>query len=109
MDSLLHRLNRLLDRLFGKRIGGWLRFSGRAGLNTVHLYSEIDGEQRAASFAYYVLFSIFPLCALILTTGSAFFGSADVVETIKVFSPSVRRSRNSSGKTSTAWNRLAAG
>lgn len=87
MEPFLQRLGSSIDRLFGKRIGGWLRFGGRTGLNTVHLYGEIDGEQRAASFAYYVLFSIFPLCALILTTGSAVFGTADVVETVKGFLP----------------------
>lgn len=87
MEPLSQRLNRLIDRFLGKRIGDGLRFGGRTGLNTIHLYSEIDGEQRAASFAYYVLFSIFPLCALILTTGSALFGTTDLVETIKGFLP----------------------
>jgi len=87
MESLSQRLNRSIDRFLGKRIGDGLRFGGRTGLNTIPLYSEIDAEQRAPSFAYYVLFSIFPLCALILTTGSALFGTADVVETIKGFLP----------------------
>jgi len=31
-------------------------------------YHEIDGEQRAASFAYYAFFSLFPLIVLLVTT-----------------------------------------
>ncbi len=31
-------------------------------------YNEIDGEQRAASFAYYAFFSLFPLIVLLVTT-----------------------------------------
>lgn len=54
---------------------------------TVRTYGEIDGEQRAASFAYYVLFSLVPLCALLLTIGSVFVSSHDVVTTIKGFLP----------------------
>lgn len=47
-----------------------------------HVYSQIDGEQRAAAFAYYVLFSLFPLMALLLTFGSMFFGADKIVEAI---------------------------
>ena len=54
---------------------------------TIRTYGEIDGEQRAASFAYYVLFSLVPLCALLLTVGSLFVSSHDVVTTIKGFLP----------------------
>lgn len=54
---------------------------------TFRTYSEIDGEQRAASFAYYVLFSLVPLFALLLTVGSLFVSSHDVVTTIKGFLP----------------------
>jgi Ca2+-transporting ATPase len=38
-------------------------------------YSETDGEQRAASFAYYAFFSLFPLLLLLITIGTAFLGS----------------------------------
>lgn len=38
-------------------------------------YSETDGEQRAASFAYYAFFSLFPLLLLFITIGTAFLGS----------------------------------
>ena len=54
---------------------------------TLRIYSEIDGEQRAASFAYYVFFSLFPLVALLLTVGSAFLNPAELVVTIEGFLP----------------------
>ena len=50
-------------------------------------FSEIDGEQRAAAFAYYALFSLFPFFALLLTTGSSFFDSQTVVHTLERFFP----------------------
>ena len=37
-------------------------------------YIETDGEQRAASFAYYALFSLLPLVVLLITIGSRFLG-----------------------------------
>jgi len=37
-------------------------------------YIETDGEQRAASFAYYALFSLLPLLVLLITIGSRFLG-----------------------------------
>ncbi len=54
---------------------------------TVRSYGEIDGEQRAASFAYYVLFSLVPLCALMLAIGSLFVSPHDVAMSIKSFLP----------------------
>ncbi len=54
---------------------------------TIRIYNETDGEQRAASFAYYVFFSLFPLLALLLTTGSAFLNPSEIVEAIKGFLP----------------------
>ena len=69
----------------------WRALSRRRGwktfLATFRIYSEIDGQQRAASFAYYVFFSIFPLVALLLTVGSAFLDPVDIVEAIKGFLP----------------------
>jgi YihY family inner membrane protein len=38
-------------------------------------YDETDGEQRAASFAYYALFSLLPLMVLLITLGSRFLGN----------------------------------
>lgn len=37
-------------------------------------YIETDGEQRAASFAYYALFALLPLVVLLITLGSHFLG-----------------------------------
>ena len=37
-------------------------------------YSETDAEQRAASFAYYALFSLLPLLVLLITIGTRFLG-----------------------------------
>jgi YihY family inner membrane protein len=38
-------------------------------------YNETDGEQRAASFAYYAFFALFPLILLLITIGSSFLGN----------------------------------
>jgi Ca2+-transporting ATPase len=43
-------------------------------------YSETDGEQRAASFAYYAFFSLFPLLLLLITIGASFLGSGDAAQ-----------------------------
>lgn len=59
----------------------------RTFATTVRIYGEIDGEQRAASFAYYVFFSLVPLVALILTIGSVFLNPHEIVESIKGFLP----------------------
>lgn len=41
---------------------------------TMVKYVETDGEQRAASFAYYALFSLLPLLVLLITIGTRFLG-----------------------------------
>jgi len=51
-------------------------------VSTCRIYGEIDGEQRAASFAYYALFSLFPLFALLLSLGSLIFDPHEVVTSI---------------------------
>ena len=38
-------------------------------------YTETDGEQIAASFAYYALFSLLPLLVLLVTVGTRFLGN----------------------------------
>lgn len=53
----------------------------------VQSFIEIDGEQRAAAFAYYALFSLFPLFALILSLGSALFDSHAVIKTVQDYFP----------------------
>jgi YihY family inner membrane protein len=40
-------------------------------------YNETDGEQRAASFAYYALFSLLPLLVLLITVGTRFLGNRE--------------------------------
>jgi membrane protein len=64
-----------------------LTSSGKTALRTLHIYGAIDGEQRAASFAYYVLFSLFPLFALLLTVGSQFLNSQEIIDGINSFLP----------------------
>lgn len=69
----------------------WLKHRLHSGWavakRTIHLYGEIDGEQRAASFAYYVLFSLFPLFALLLTVGSQFLNPQEIIGAINSFLP----------------------
>jgi Ca2+-transporting ATPase len=45
---------------------------------TLVKYSSIDGEQRAASFAYYAFFALFPLLLLLVSIGSYFFDATKV-------------------------------
>lgn len=40
-------------------------------------YDETDGEQRAASFAYYALFSLLPLTVLLISIGSRLMGDRE--------------------------------
>lgn len=53
----------------------------------VELFGQIDAEQRAASFAYYALFSLVPMVALMLSVGSIFFSEEVVHRTIEEFVP----------------------
>jgi len=64
-----------------------LRDCHRIAWEAVKTFAEIDGEQRAASFAYYALFSLVPLFALMLTAGSSFFESQEVIHTLDRFFP----------------------
>ena len=45
-------------------------------------FLEIDGEQRAAAFAYYAIFALFPLILLFVTAGSHFWDNTTVVNYI---------------------------
>jgi YihY family inner membrane protein len=49
---------------------------------TLVKYSTIDGQQRAASFAYYAFFALFPLLLLLVTIGSYFFNPARVGDVV---------------------------
>jgi Ca2+-transporting ATPase len=52
----------------------------------VQKFDETDGEQRAASFAYYAFFSMFPLILLLITIGTSFLGpKADAASKIIEF------------------------
>lgn len=51
------------------------------------LFGRIEGGMRAASFAYYALFSMFPLFALLLTVGSSFVDPEEIIATAKRFFP----------------------
>ena len=58
---------------------------------TLCLYSETDGEQRAASFAYYAFFALFPLVLLFVSVGSTFLDgnrvSAAVIDFVARYIP----------------------
>ena len=47
---------------------------------TLVKYDETDGEQRAASFAYYAFFALFPLVVLLITVGAMFVGDQQLAE-----------------------------
>lgn len=53
----------------------------------IHRYSDIDGNQRAAAFAYYSLLAIFPLILLLVSIGTMFFSGdpEDIRKTILGF------------------------
>ena len=54
---------------------------------TVTIYTRIAGGENAAAFAYYALFSLVPLVALLLTIGSYFLPGDTVVTAIHRFVP----------------------
>jgi len=55
-----------------------LRTAGAIGWRALVKYDETDGEQRAASFAYYAFFALFPLIILMITIGTTFLGDEDL-------------------------------
>ena len=46
-------------------------------------YDETDGEQRAASFAYYAFFAMFPLIVLLITLGTSFVKTPEAQEDLR--------------------------
>ena len=76
-----------LIRIIPHPVRGTARNGWDTVVRTVQIYGEIDGEQRSASFAYYVLFSLFPLFALLLTVGSNFLNPQEIIGTIEGFLP----------------------
>jgi Ca2+-transporting ATPase len=57
----------------------WLHTAWAVLLRALRKYDETDGEQRAASFAYYAFFALFPLVVLLITVSSMFVGSQEFV------------------------------
>ena len=57
-------------------VASWLRTVGPVFWRALKRYVETDGEQRAASFAYYALFALFPLILLMGSIASMFFDEA---------------------------------
>lgn len=64
----------------------WRKFA-EVVWNAFGIFFEIEGGHRAASFAYYALFSLVPLFALLLTIGSAFVSPGEVIATAERFFP----------------------
>ena len=62
-------------------------FLWRLTRETVTIYGRIGGGESAAAFAYYALFSLVPLVALLLTIGSYFFPGDTALTTIHRFVP----------------------
>ena len=62
---------------FARRAGSALarrvRRVGAIAWRAAQKFDETDGEQRAASFAYYAFFAMFPLILLLITIGTTFF------------------------------------
>jgi YihY family inner membrane protein len=76
----MQRFSHIYDRFIDGVQRGWPRLY-RGGLyvwkvlvRTIVKYNETDGEQRAASFAYYAFFSLFPLLLLLISLGAMLMG-----------------------------------
>lgn len=57
----------------------WLHTCGAVLWRAIKKYDETDGEQRAASFAYYAFFAMFPLVVLLISISTMFIGSSETV------------------------------
>ena len=68
-------------RRAGSRLVRQVRRVGAIAWRAAQKFDETDGEQRAASFAYYAFFAMFPLILLLITIGSTFLGPKDEVAT----------------------------
>jgi YihY family inner membrane protein len=77
MNDFWHRLQPRLWRFF--------RQVWRVVWRTLVKYTETDGEQRAASFAYYAFFSLFPLILLLISIGAAFMDADTAAEKVVGF------------------------
>lgn len=64
------------------RVCAFVTLVGKVVWRAILKYDTIDGEQRAASFAYYAFFALFPLILLFISIGSIFLDQAKAVEFI---------------------------
>src|SRR5687768_1323281 len=74
------------------RITRALRTSAAVLWRALIKLDETDGEQRAASFAYYAFFALFPLIILLITIGTTFVKDEDlaskkVIEQVRAYIP----------------------
>ncbi len=76
------------------KMPAWLKKPYDILLKTIHTYGEIDGDQLAAAFAYYVIFSLVPLVALLLTVGSVFFSPKAITDSIQKVLPLLAYEQN---------------
>lgn len=66
-------------------IVSWLKTAWRVVWRALCIYTSTDGEQRAASFAYYAFFALFPLTLLFVSLGSMFLDQHQVTAQITEF------------------------
>lgn len=67
-----------VERLFYRARPAVMREARRSGAviwRALVKYDETDGEQRAASFAYYAFFALFPLTVVLITVFTGFLGN----------------------------------
>lgn len=70
--SFAYRVQRTLPS-----IRRWFRNCAAVFWRALVKYDETDGEQRAASFAYYAFFALFPLIVLIISVSTMFVGNQE--------------------------------
>lgn len=75
--SINLRAMNALNRL-GPWLWGWLKRCGAIFWRALVKYDETDGEQRAASFAYYAFFALFPLIVLMITISTSALGNQEL-------------------------------
>jgi YihY family inner membrane protein len=100
----MSRFSHLYSRFIDTTRQGWPRvfrgakFVWDVLVRVIVKYNETDGEQRAASFAYYAFFSLFPLLLLLISIGAMLLGddplarqhaTTSVVNFVKGFIPVV--------------------
>ena len=73
-------------RQAGSKLVRQVRRVGAIAWRAAQKFDETDGEQRAASFAYYAFFSMFPLILLLISIGTTFLGpKADAASKVIAF------------------------